>query len=142
MTRMTRGEAHAKLQGGLRADLDASAEILALLEQQFECALRHQSARLAELATLLEPALASMEARRAERLSLVRALLGAQGTMAALLDSLPAPQRALMAADWADLEQRVVACKQATTRNSTLLAEQYSVMQRVLHGEEQTYAPR
>jgi flagella synthesis protein FlgN len=62
--------------------------------------------------------------------------------MAALLDSLPAPQRALMAADWADLEQRVVACKQATTRNSTLLAEQYSVMQRVLHGEEQTYAPR
>jgi flagella synthesis protein FlgN len=142
MTKMTRSEAYAKLQDGVSADLDACAGMLALLEQQFECALRHQSARLAELAALLEPALDSMEARRVERLSLVRALLGAQGTMAALLDSLPAAQRARMAADWAELEQRVLACKQGTTRNSTLLAEQYSVMQRVLHGEEQTYAPR
>jgi len=29
-----------------------------------------------------------------------------------------------------------------TLRNGSLLAEQYSVMQRVLHGEEQIYAPR
>jgi flagella synthesis protein FlgN len=29
-----------------------------------------------------------------------------------------------------------------TTRNGALLAEQFSIMQRVLHGEEQVYAPR
>jgi flagella synthesis protein FlgN len=36
----------------------------------------------------------------------------------------------------------VRACQQVTTRNSALLADQFTVMQRVLHGEEQVYAPR
>jgi len=36
----------------------------------------------------------------------------------------------------------VRACKDATLRNGQLLAEQHGIMQRVLHGEEQLYAPR
>jgi flagella synthesis protein FlgN len=35
----------------------------------------------------------------------------------------------------------VIDCKLAGKRNSDLLVEQYSIMQRVLHGEDQTYAP-
>jgi flagella synthesis protein FlgN len=108
MTRMTRQQAGARLVDGVGEDLAACAEICLLLERQFDAAVRHQSAHLAELAQQLTPLLDAMEARRQQRVALVRALLG----------------------------------QAATTRNSTLMAEQFSVMQRVLHGEEETYAPR
>ena len=39
------------------------------------------------------------------------------------------------------LEQMVLECKRLNARNSEFLTEQYSIMQRVLHGEEDTYAP-
>jgi flagella synthesis protein FlgN len=142
MSRMTRQQANATLADGVRDDLDACAQILALLELQFDAAVRHQGAQLGELAAALAPALDAMDARRLQRVALVRALLGPDATMAQLVDSLADPARAALAADWSQLEQLVIECKQATTRNSTLLAEQYSVMQRVLHGEEQIYAPR
>jgi flagella synthesis protein FlgN len=58
------------------------------------------------------------------------------------LNGLPAAQRSLASADWERLEQLVRDCKQATTRNGSLMADQYTVMQRVLHGEDQLYAPR
>ena len=54
----------------------------------------------------------------------------------------PEPGRAKLAAAWSELERLVVACKAATTRNGNLLAEQFTVMQRVLHGGDGTYAPR
>jgi flagella synthesis protein FlgN len=142
MTRLTRQQAGAQLAAGVRADLAACAAILELLERQFDAALRHQGARLAELAQQLEPALEAMEARRRQRVALVRALLGLDATMAGFIAGLEDPERAKLGAEWAGLEQLVVECKRATTRNSALLAEQFSVMQRVLHGEEQTYAPR
>ena len=53
----------------------------------------------------------------------------------------PAPRAAFDAA-WQVLEQTVRACKDATLRNGQLMAEQHGIMQRVLHGEEQLYAPR
>jgi flagella synthesis protein FlgN len=59
-----------------------------------------------------------------------------------LLGSLPAPQRARGRADWSRLEALVRDCKQATVRNGSLMAEQFSIMQRLLHGEDGTYAPR
>jgi flagella synthesis protein FlgN len=46
-----------------------------------------------------------------------------------------------MEADWATLEKLVIECKRLSKRNGDLLVEQYSIMQRVLHGEEQIYAP-
>jgi flagella synthesis protein FlgN len=55
---------------------------------------------------------------------------------------LPAARSARAAADWERLEQLVRDCKQATARNGSLMADQYTVMQRVLHGEDQLYAPR
>jgi flagella synthesis protein FlgN len=142
MTRMTRPQAGALLAAGVHADLAACALILELLERQFDAALRHRSAQLSELAQQLEPALAAMEERRKQRVSLVRALLGPEATMAAFIVGLDEPVRTRLGAEWAELELLVVECKRATTRNSALLAEQFSVMQRVLHGEEQTYAPR
>jgi flagella synthesis protein FlgN len=142
MARMTRQQAVAALADGVHADLGAAGAILDLLEQQFQAALRHQGQQLAQLAAELNPALDAMEARRQQRVTLVRALAGADGTMAGLIATQAEPARAQLAAAWTNLEQLVVQCKAATVRNTHLLAEQFSVMQRVLHGEEQVYAPR
>jgi flagella synthesis protein FlgN len=142
MNRMTRDQAHAQLLGDVRADLDAAAAMLELLERQFDAALRHRSAELAALAAEFTPALEAMEARRVRRVSLIRALLGPAATMASLLGKLQEPARAELSAGWEELERRVRACKEATARNGALLADQFTVMQRVLHGEEQVYAPR
>jgi len=140
--RMTRQQAVAALVDGVGHDLDAAQAIHALLERQFQAALRHQGAELGALAEELTPALDAMDARRKQRVALVRALHGADGTMAAFIAAQAEPGRARLAAAWTELERLVVACKRATTRNGNLLAEQFSVMQRVLQGGDGTYAPR
>jgi flagella synthesis protein FlgN len=142
MGRMTRDQALARLLDGIQADIQACGAIRDLLERQFQAALRHRAAELGELAEQLVPQLDAMEQRRQQRVQLVRALHGASATMENLLNGLPAAQRARAAGDWEHLEQLVRDCKQATARNGSLMADQYSVMQRVLHGEDQLYAPR
>lgn len=142
MTRMTRQQAIAALADGVQLDLEAAKAILALLERQFQAALRHKGSELAALAEELTPALDAMDARRRQRVALVRALHGVEGTMVQFIAAQPEPGRARLAAAWSELERLVVACKAATTRNGNLLADQFTTMQRVLHGEEQTYAPR
>ena len=142
MATLTRTQANTLLLEGVERDLREAAAIHALLEQQFEAAVRHRSVELSALAGNLEPLLAAMEGRRQQRLQLVRALLGPEATMEQYIASLVPAARATFDAAWAELETIVRACKEATTRNGQLLAEQYSVMQRVLHGEDGIYAPR
>jgi flagella synthesis protein FlgN len=140
--RMTRQQAAAALADGVDQDLHAANAIHALLERQFQAALRHQGAELAALAEELTPALDAMDARRKQRVALVRALNGSDATMGGFIATQPEPGRAKLAAAWTELERLVVACKMATTRNGNLLAEQFTVMQRVLHDGDGTYAPR
>lgn len=142
MSRMTRDQAVARLLDGVQDDMTSCTAVRALLERQFQAALRHRGAELAQLAGELTPQLDAMEARRQQRVQMVRALFGVNATMDALFASLGAPQRSAASAAWEQLEQLVRDCKQATTRNGNLMAEQYSVMQRLLHGEDDTYAPR
>ena len=142
MSRMTRQQAVAAVVDGIGQDLDAANAIHALLERQFEAALRHQSAELGALAEELAPALDAMDARRRQRVALVRALHGQEGTMGGFIATQAEPGRTTLAAAWTELERLVIACKAATTRNSNLLAEQFSLMGRVLHGGDGTYAPR
>jgi flagella synthesis protein FlgN len=142
MGRLTRDQAVARLLDDIQADLQACAVIRDLLERQFQAALRHRGAELGVLAEELMPQLDAMEQRRQQRVQLVRALHGAAAGMDDLLNALPAAQRSRAASDWERLEQLVRDCKQATTRNGNLMADQYTVMQRVLHGEDQLYAPR
>lgn len=142
MSRMTRDQAVACLLDGIQDDLQACGVVRELLERQFQAALRHQGAELSALAESLMPQLEAMEARRTQRVQLVRALFGAGASMAQLFAGLATPQRSRASAAWTELERLVRACKQATARNGNLMADQYSVMQRLLHGEEDTYAPR
>jgi len=142
MATLTRQQANTLLFEGVQSDLQQAGAIEALLERQFEAAVRHRSAELTELAEELAPLLEAMDGRRQQRVTLVRALLGGNATMDAYIATLaPAPRSAFIDA-WRDLEALVRLCKDATIRNGKLLAEQHSVMQRVLHGEEQIYAPR
>ena len=142
MTTLTRSQANALLLEGVRLDLGKAAVIHTLLEKQFEAAVRHRSAELTALADGLAPLLDAMEGRRQQRLQLVRALLGQQATMEQYTASLVPAARTTFEAAWSELEGVVRACKEATVRNGQLLAEQYSTMQRVLHGEDDLYAPR
>lgn len=140
--RMTRQQAASALVAGVEQDLGAASAIHALLERQFRAALQHQGQELGALSEELTPALDAMDARRRQRVALVRALHGPEGTMAGFIAAQPEPGRARLAASWGELERLVVLCKSATTRNGNLLAEQFSTMQRVLHNVDGTYAPR
>ena len=141
MTTGSRQDAMRTLLQGLAADLLAYPQLHALLEQQFEAAVRHHSARLGELAEAITALVDTMEERRAQRVALVQRLLGPHGTMAQAFALLKNPARERMEADWRSLEHSVRECKRLGKRNSDLLVEQYTIMQRVLHGEEQIYAP-
>mgnify|MGYP000986749243 CR=1 FL=1 len=142
MATFTRQQANALLFEGVQRDLDGAGAIEVLLERQFEAAVRHRSAELTRLAAELSPLLEAMDGRRQQRVTLVRALLGATATMDAYIATLAPEARGAFIDAWRDLEALVRVCQDATIRNGKLLAEQYSVMQRVLHGEEQIYAPR
>lgn len=126
---------------GVAADLLASRALLDLLERQFRGAVRHQSALLAELAGTMLAEVEAMELRRRQRVSLVQQLVGPAGNMMQAFALLKSAARERMEADWSQLEQQVLECKRLGKRNSDLLVDQYTIMQRVLHGEEQLYEP-
>jgi flagella synthesis protein FlgN len=138
---ITRQEAVRRVLQGIADDGAGYAALQTLLEEQFQATLRHQSAQLTALADQVIAAVEPLDARRRQRVSLVTALLGPQGDMPQLFALLQEGARAKAEADWAALERMVLECKRLNARNSDLLTEQYSIMQRVLHGEEDTYAP-
>ena len=138
---ITRQEAVRRVLQGMADDSLGYAALQALLEEQFQATLRHQSAQLTALADQVVAAVEPLDARRRQRVSLVTALFGPKGDMPQLFALLQDEARGQAQADWAALEQMVLECKRLNARNSELLTEQYSIMQRVLHGEEDTYAP-
>jgi flagella synthesis protein FlgN len=137
----TRQEAMKQLLGGIAEDLIGYQQLGALLDQQFDAALRHQGPRLTEVAEAISALVDAMQQRRQHRVALVQRLLGPTATMMQAFALLKNAARERMEADWKTLEQMVIECKRLGKRNSDLLVEQYSIMQRVLHGEEQIYAP-
>ena len=138
---ITRQEAVRRVLQGMTDDSVGYAALQTLLEEQFQATLQHQSTRLTALADQVIAAVEPLDARRRQRVSLVTALLGPQGDMPQLFALLQEDARSKAEAEWVALEQMVLECKRLNARNSDLLTEQYSIMQRVLHGEEDTYAP-
>jgi flagella synthesis protein FlgN len=138
---LSRQQAMQQLLQGVNEDKDAYRTLLALLDEQFDAAIRHQRERLGTLAEAIGTLVDTLEVRRARRVELATALTGAQPSMAQVFTLLRPEARAKVQADWAELESMVQAAKAAGKRNGDLLAEQYTIMQRVLHGEDQTYEP-
>ncbi len=141
MNQMTRQQAMLGMLQGVAEDQQAYRSLLDLLEQQFQAALRHQQARLGEIAGEISTLVDSMEARRRLRVELAERLVGTQGGMAQVFALLKHEPRARLEADWAELEQMVLEAKARGKRNGDLLAEQYTIMEKVLKGEDQTYEP-
>ena len=72
---------------------------------------------------------------------LVSRLVGPGRDMAALLPHYPERARRGVEAAWASLESLVRECKALNARNGRLIVDQHDIMQRVLHGEADIYAP-
>lgn len=138
---ISRQDAMRALLAGIAADLQAYPLLQQALQQQFEAALRHKATELAAVADAITTLVDAMEQRRAERVALVQRLVGVTGNMAQAFALLKNSAREKMEADWASLEIAVTEAKRLSKRNGDLLAEQFTIMQRVLHGEEQIYAP-
>jgi len=129
------------LLDGIKADLQSYQQMLDLIAQQFEAAIRHQSERLGDIAKEIGALVDVLEARRAQRVELATRLVGPQPSMEQVFTLLKPEARARLEADWAELEGMVQAAREMGRRNADLLAEQYTIMQRVLHGDDQTYEP-
>ena len=138
---MTRQDAMRELLGGIAEDLLAYQTLRQLLQQQFEAALRHRALELGTAAEAISTLVDVLQLRRQQRVALVQRLVGPAATMLQAFALLKNAARERMEADWKTLEQSVIECKRLSKRNGDLLVEQYSIMQRVLHGEEQIYAP-
>jgi flagella synthesis protein FlgN len=126
---------------GVADDSAAYRTLLGLLDEQFDAAIRHQQERLGRIAGDIAALVDTLEGRRAQRVALATRLAGPNPSMAQVFSLLRPEPRARLEADWLALEQMVLAAKAAGKRNGELLAEQYTIMQRVLHGENQTYEP-
>lgn len=138
---ITRQQAVDRVLQGIADDSTGYIALLALLEEQFQAALRHQTEQLKTLADQVIAAVDVLDGRRRQRVTLVTALLGAKPDMQQFFALLQEAPRIRALADWAALEEMVLECKRRNSRNSQFLTEQYSTMQRVLNGEEDTYAP-
>ncbi|SFF75580.1 flagella synthesis protein FlgN [Duganella sp. CF458] len=129
------------LLDGIKADLQSYQQMLDLIARQFEAAIRHQSEQLGEIAKEIGALVDVLEARRAQRVDLATRLVGPQPSMDQVFTLLKPDARARLEADWAQLEGMVQTAREMGRRNAELLAEQYTIMQRVLHGDDQTYEP-
>jgi flagella synthesis protein FlgN len=136
-----RQEAMRRLIDGVVADVADYFILEQLLCEQFDAALRHQHARLAELATHIGALCDTLEARRQKRVGHVEHLLAPGARMSAVFPLMKGAARASLETHWLALETRVAECRRLGKRNSDLLVDQFGLMQRVLHGEEMLYAP-
>lgn len=137
----TRQEALQQLLQGVAADHQAYQALQALLEQQFTAALRRQAQRLNELAEEISVLVDTMDVRRTERVALAQTVAGLDARMADVYALLKPEARSKLEADWLALEAMAKECKRLGKRNTDLMVEQYSIMQRVLHGDNQIYEP-
>lgn len=142
--RSSRAEYVARVLQTVRADLAGYRQLRELLDSQFEAALRHQSAALQEVAEQITALVDVLEQRREERVALVAKVTGQPrpDSMEPIFKLLNESSRTSVEGMWRELEHLVVECKALNARNCQLLMDQHEIMQRVLNGEVDTYAPR
>ncbi|MDN3921560.1 flagellar protein FlgN [Roseateles violae] len=130
------------LLGGMHADRRSYTQLQALLEEQFQAALRHQAEPLMKLAERIGAVVDTLNSQRLTRRQLVARLLGRDQdlSMPALLQRLPQASSAVLGQTWSALEQQVRDCKALNARNCELIVQQQALMQRLLGMEQDTYA--
>lgn len=138
-----------RLLRGIQADLTDYRALRDLLETQFDKALRHNTAGLAEVGERIDTMCGVLSARQRERLALLdgaspgqAAEASAAGRMEGVFDELPLALRTLSKSAWHELLGLVQECKALNVRNCALIVEQHETMQRVLGAETDVYVPR
>jgi flagella synthesis protein FlgN len=126
----------------MHEDQAGYGRLRALLEEQFQAALRQRAELLLELAPRIEALVDTLDRHREARREQLRLLLGARGTisLSGLLARLPQPTAQLLGRAWERLEAQVRDCKALNARNCELIVEQHALMQRLLGAERDTYA--
>ncbi len=138
---MTRAGMLDRLLRGVGEDVRDYRVLMGLLETQFELALRHEAAPMESLSARISALVDVLDARRRERVSLVEHLQGPGRRMADVFGLLPPQRRRLLETGWQTLEKLVRDCKALNARNCRLLMDQQAILQRVLHGDDEIYAP-
>ncbi len=138
---MKRKQAMLTLVRDVNLDLQDYRALHALLEEQFQAALGYRTARLCAAIECITALVDTLQARRAQRVLLVKLLLGEGASMRDAFALLNDTARTRLENEWQALEALVRQCKWLNERNCKLLMDQNHIMQRVLHGEEQIYAP-
>jgi flagella synthesis protein FlgN len=141
---MTAREALTRLIKGVQADLGDYRALRALLEAQFEAALKHRTAVIMDVAERISQLTAQLEQRRLERMALARVLLGGRSdvTILAVSARLPRNVRGTFDQWWRVLERQVQECKRLNQRNCDLMMNQHEIFRRVMQTEGgDTYAP-
>lgn len=132
---------------GMQADIADYRALRDLLQAQFEAALRHRPAELAQLARDISTLCETLEKRRVERVGLVDSCvevtvnLPREERVMAVLLQLPASYHGLAQSVWQTLQKLVPECKALNLRNCNLMMDQHEIMQRVLNAESDIYAP-
>ena len=126
---------------GVGTDIERCRRMVRLLEAQFQAALRHDPAEMSEASQGITELVEHMDETRRSRVAAVRALLGEGGTVQRVIERLDGPQRQALETGWRMLEELVRESKRLNVRNCELLMAQHALMQRVLHGEGETYEP-
>lgn len=144
---MSRQQILLRLAQGMQADIADYRSLRALLQTQFDAALRHRTVELAQVAQDISTLCETLHARRVERVELVDACADVTASVAredrvmAVLAQLPVTYHALAQSVWQTLQELVLECKTLNLRNCTLLMDQHEIMQRVLDHENDIYAP-
>ncbi|QAU24288.1 hypothetical protein EO087_10040 [Dyella sp. M7H15-1] len=122
----------------LDSELAAYRKLSGMLDEQFQTAKRLDTTSLVQVGDAIAQEVARLDQRRRARMQLLH-------VATTLANRLPAAKsklaRQALEKRCAELKQLAMQCKASTLRNGQLLASQYDIMQRVLRGEQHTYAP-
>ena len=122
----------------LDGEVMAYRKLSGMLDEQFQTAQCLDTASLARISDAIAHEVSRLNERHRERAQLLT-------TASSLVLRLPAARGKLaheaLEKRRTELKKLAVQCKASTLRNGQLLASQYDTMQRVLRGEQHTYAP-
>lgn len=130
-----------RLMRGVGEDVRDYRALIAVLEEQFSIAIRHDAAELQVLNERIDALVHRLEGRCVERVTMVHAMHGKGARMSTVIAALPPTRQKLLETGWSSLEALVHRCKELNLRNCRLMTDQHDVMRRVMHGEGETYAP-
>lgn len=140
---MKRSDALRALVAGVHADHGDYQALRRLLDAQFDAALRHDSEELTALGARIAEQVGVLDERRRERMRLVGLLgLRAPVAMEQVIGLFAQNTRDTVLQLWQALQALVAECKALNLRNCRLMMDQHAMMQRVLDGDADTYAPR